>query len=679
MYVIRPALRASPARPPVRFIRGRRYPSTPRFRGFHTTRAVGQAANPPPLPDSTPIGDNDASKPAGNKAAADEHSDGAVAKEDPELLAQKLQRSRETSRRYSAALRRQQRSKKADGLPPVHVPDWFLRERVIRHADSPEHTTPRPRPAALSVSLAHEESGEQATCFIPGSRDLDAAQVLSQLVRSLWGRRLDEYEWRKVEKYLDERLALAEKPESTKENDVGKESEAGREPVPMTAQGSQASSSGHVEVIASMEQTIQAFLSQRAPVEGTSVHALSARESAELKKISRKLEEIRTDANLTSEQRLEQSRAHETKLDRWTMKMIANQTRRASMSRRISPIVNAEIRATIAASLTALNPASIGSFPSAKTNVILHSAVAEHDKLVENSIYEIAEDLGADVITLKAQDLAQLAGDYLGEGTEPTPRSVRSLGYETYRMNADLQSAADDMAEGAEQDESDLGFPSPVDQSSPNPLGFGVRTFALPLATYKLLADSLNSARRSGGIAAAQYDPNANTASDETSHIQSQSDIQLEDLKLANLLESLLDATEAKQARGLVGRGDASLSSKTSLSSSKPRHAPAFFDYSVGSDGTNLELNSALPASAGVGISMSASLGPTCKPSQIPTKSKIIYVKDFKELNATHYGGRIIQKLEEVVRKRRIAGESVMIVGSTCSLELTPECSARYV
>ncbi|KAJ4380972.1 hypothetical protein N0V86_003319 [Didymella sp. IMI 355093] len=76
---------------------------------------------------------------------------------------------------------------------------------------------------------------------------------------------------------------------------------------------------------------------------------------------------------------------------------------------------------------------------------------------------------------------------------------------------------------------------------------------------------------------------------------------------------------------------------------------------------------------------MAVNVGSVPALTQIPKKSKIVYVRDFKELNATHYGGRIIQKLEEIVRKRRSAGESIMIVGSTCSLELTPDLSAGGV
>ncbi|KAF2036236.1 AAA-domain-containing protein [Setomelanomma holmii] len=678
MYVIRPALRASTGRPPARFIRGRRYPSPPRLRSFHTTRTLAQAANPPPAPDSTPVGDNDARETSRDKAAAEEHVEGSVATEDPELLAQKLQRSRETSRRYSAALRRQQRSKKAQGLPPVHIPDWFLKQRVIRREDRTEHTTKLPGLAALSVSVSHAETGEQATCSIPASRDLDAAQVLSRLVRGLWGRRLDDHEKRKVEKYLDERIALVEKGELADSAETAKDVNTSIATEVSADLDEQATTATYPQAFAALERSFQATLAESNTFEDkASHHERFTREMVELHKLASKLDELRADPNLSPEQRLEAARKQEAKIERWIKRRVAGKTRRASPSRRISPLILAEIQATIIASLHALGTSVGDSFPSAKTNLILHSPAAEHEKLVDACLQRIANDQGSDLITLKAQDLAQLAGDYLGEGPEPTPRSVRSLGYETYRMSSELQSVADDLAEAAEG-EAEFNQASPMDQPDP----MRVRAFHLPMIAVapalRALSQSFKGLQLPGGVGVAQFDQTANDLGEDSGHAQSANEIQLEDLKIAALLDALVDANEAKKTRGLVGI-EGALPGQASGPSVTPIKAPAFFDYSVGSDGTILELNSALPANADAGISMAVSIGNSFGSGNGATRAKIVYVKDFKELNATHYGGRIIQKLEELVRKRRASGERIMIVGSTCSRELTPELSARTI
>jgi hypothetical protein len=693
MYIIRSALRVSTARPPARFIRGRRYPSTPRPRHIHTTRALAQAAKPPPGPGNTSTGENDASKPDAEKAAAEEHTDAAVATDDPELLAQKLQRSRETSRRYSAALRRQQRSNKPQGLPPVHIPDWFLKRRVIRREDVQDHARQRPRSAYLSVSVSDAESGEQATCSIPTSEDVDAAQVLSRLVRGLWKRRLDDHENRKIEKYFNERIALVEKADPIEAAKDTKNSGVDANTAPISTTDGVAPSAGNKPDFSEMERQWMSRLkeawsrtepgSDKTEVHDVLLHGLQEdhelflRDLQELKRLIDRPEKVVFDTAWSPQQKEDALyKKKHARIERWFKKTGGSRgTRRTTASRRISPLVLAEVRATIAASLSALTPSVGDSFPAAKTNLILHSPAAGHEKVVNACIHDIAEDLQCDLIVLTAQDLAQLAGDYLGEGSEPTPRSIRSLGYETYRLSAELHSAVDDLAEGGEEDPDFNPF-SLLGSSLGLPLG--IRAFQIPLPGGRLPRGSSKPAQFPG---LGQYDTNANVnvnaLSDNTGRPQSQSEIQLEDMKLATLLEALLDAGEAKQTRGLVGTEDTSFSPQ---SSSEVRFkSPGFFDYSMNSEGTKLELDSALPmVGAGAGISMAVNIESTSQRSHVSQRPKIIYVKDFKELNATHYGGRIIQKLEELVRKRRTTGESIMIVGSTCSRELTPELSSRY-
>jgi SpoVK/Ycf46/Vps4 family AAA+-type ATPase len=684
MYVIRSALRASTARPPARFIRGRRYPSAPRPRQFHTTRALAQAAKPPPgPPDNTPIGQNDANKADPDKATAAEHTDAVVAPDDPELLAQKLQRSRETSRRYSAALRRQQRSSKPQGLPPVHVPDWYLKRRVIRREDRQDDARPRPRPACLSISVSDAESGEQATCSVPASEDLDAAQVLSRLVRGLWEQPLDDQDRRRVEKYLTERVALAEKAGSSETVEGSKDTLLNAPVMPVT--DGAAPSAGTAPDFSAMERKWQirltdAWARSDAGSAQTEDHDLVFRQVAEdqdlflrdlqeLKKLIERPEKISLDASWTPQEKEDALyKKKEARIERWFKRTRGPRAaRRTGTSTRIPPLVLAEIRATIAGSLSALAPSVGDLFPATKTNLILHAPAASHEKVVHACVHEIAEGLQADLITLTAQDLAQLGGDYLGEGSEPTPRSIRSLGYETYRLSAELHNAVDDLAEGSED------FPDLSGMFQQ--LGFG----AFPLSGSKFIAmRAPNKSPQSHELRGFDTNTNinANSLSDSGGRPQSQNEVQLEDLKLATLLEALLDANEAKQTRGLVGTED---TNALPQSSGELRFkAPGFFDYSVNSEGTKLELNSALPmGDAGAGISMVVSIESTPQPSA-SERPKIIYVKDFKELNATHYGGRIIQKLEELVRKRRTTGESIMIVGSTCSRELTPELSSRY-
>jgi SpoVK/Ycf46/Vps4 family AAA+-type ATPase len=664
MYVIRSALRVSTGRPPARFIRGRRYPSIPRPRSLHTTRALAEAAKPPPGSGNTPIGGNDAGKPDPEKAAAEEHADAAVASEDPELIARKLQRLRASARKYSAALGRHQRVKQSPGLPPVHVPDWFLKSRVIRREDPLENAGPRQRPTSLSVTVSHAASGEQATCSIPVSDDgyLDAAQVLSRLIRGLWKRRLEDHETRKVDEYMSERIALADK---TSTNDAAaEETSTDVRTEQYSLNDGPNSSAKHEAAVSDMvrrwgDHISTSWSEMVNNFEQTPSPRDLLRLMREFEDHLKKPETIAADPSWTSQQKLGAFlEKKEASLERWLEKALA---RRSDHTSQISPLVLAEVRATMAASLSALRPSVGDLFPAAKTNLIIHSPAAGQEDVVDACIHKLAEDLHSDVIVLTAQDLAQLAGDYLGEGPEPTPRSIRSLGYETYRLSAELREQEPDATEDAAEDEN-------------HPLSlFGLSGILLsPGSKFPLFGR-----RRSE----TNVNANSNTQAltDNTGRTPSQSELQLEDMKLGALLDTLIDANEAKQDRGLIRSQDSHRSHRSSSEATASSQVPRFFDYSVGSEGTDLELSSALPMEGtGDGISMSIGIGSSLPMTSNSERPKIVYVKDFKELNATHYGGRLIQKLEELVRKRRTAGESIMIIGSTCNRELTPELSARY-
>ncbi|KAF9698280.1 hypothetical protein EKO04_003899 [Ascochyta lentis] len=636
MYVVRSALRASTGRAPARFIRGRRYPSIPRTRSLHTTRSLAFASTPPSGPDSTPVGENGADK-ADNreKAAAEEQrAEAEIANEDPDLLAQKVQRSRETTRRYLAAQRRQQRGRKSQGLPPVTIPDWFLKRRVLRREDVPAELQQHITPKALSVSITHGESGESATCSIPASKDLDAVKLLARLVRGLWGRRLDDQEKRKIEQYLEERITA--EPESSAEADLG--------PI-----GNKANSMGAEELRMRLELREQLFSAT---------------------------EELKADPSKPLADRVNELNS---KTQRYMLKREHAKSRSSRGSKRLSPVVLAEVRASIAASLSTLRPSTGNTFPATKTNLILHSPVPDHELLIGGAVEAVALEMDSDLVVLRANDLAQLAGDYLGEGAEPSPRSIRSLGYETYRLSSELANAFEDMEkdDGAEED---LESAQPSSMEQPEKPRMGAFPLILPLSALASIKELSNKFKAGQSTSSNPFDTSANALGDEPSRVQSQSEIQLEDLKLATLLEALIDASELKQSRGIVGNEGYELRSSTGNSSKTRRKSdPHFFDYSVSSENIPLELDSALPAAARPGMSMSLNVGSVPPATQVPKKSKIIYVRDFKELNATHYGGRIIQKLEELVRKRRSAGESIMIVGSTCSLELTPDLSASGV
>lgn len=361
--------------------------------------------------------------------------------------------------------------------------------------------------------------------------------------------------------------------------------------------------------------------------------------------------------------------------------------KRKSEEKSISPLLLAEIRATIAAALSTVEPAISNTFPSAKTNLVLHSPSNNSEALLSHVVQSIAHELGADVVVLQAQDLAQLAGDYLGEGPEPSPNSIRSLGYDTYnKFTPDLAADFEELGkeESFEDEQEADGQPVP-EFSRVRPAIVKMHFVLKGLNALKDISQNLKPSQ----LTNSQPELGGATLTPQSARAQSPQEVQLEDLKLSTLLEALVDSNELKRNRASSIAGTSSpvmLSSSAapvrgrSAEKSKPIE-PDFFDFSLSSAGTGPELDftSALPPTARDGFMFTMNNGLPFRQPQVPPKPKIILVKDIGELNATHHGSRIMQKLEDIVRKQRTAGESVMLLGTTCSLDLMPELSSAGV
>jgi SpoVK/Ycf46/Vps4 family AAA+-type ATPase len=357
-------------------------------------------------------------------------------------------------------------------------------------------------------------------------------------------------------------------------------------------------------------------------------------------------------------------------------------------TKRISSLSFAEVRATVIASLSAIHPSINESFPSTKSNLILHSPFNDSEPLLDNLVQTVAAELGADVVTLQAQDLAQLAGDYIGEGPEPSPHSIRSLGYETYKYGPDLapemeEIGRDDMYEDEQDVNGDPGtttpsmFSSGILPTSKNFMDIFKIGFILPASTR----NASNPTSTTHGPRGNQADSNGASAQTQSSHSQSQSEIQLEDLKLSTLLEALVDSTELKRGMGLsdVQSKPQSALSSTARKLTEKTDKLGQFDYSFTSGGAEYDFSSAMPPKVKDRFKLTVNNGLPIRQPDLPQKPRIVYIKDVKELNATEYGSRIMQKLEDIVRKQRAAGESIMLLGTTCSFDLTPELSPSAV
>ncbi|KAJ4297907.1 hypothetical protein N0V90_005806 [Kalmusia sp. IMI 367209] len=634
MYTaLRTGLRASYRRPPARLIHRRRYPSPHRTRSFHASRGLAQEPTPPADPDSKPVDNNVAEHKSDERAAA--QAEPGDAQEDADLLAHKLQRSREMTRRYSSALRRSQRRNRAQDLPPVVVPDWFVNQCILVHDQAPPEIRQRRR-KAFTLSLQRRNTDEVGSCSIPIHAPPAALQLLSDFIFQAWSGGLHDDEKRRFLRQWALSLGLKDS------EDVLGALERGEDPPGSRKHGRKW-----------LKEQLEVLKRQVAEIK----HLIQTSGDKDLGELNKSL-----DAKSLQVENL--SLLAEKNVD-------LLDSRRPVMSY-ISPFVSAEIRATIAASLSALHPTPSDSFPATKTNIILHCPTNGQDRLLKRIVSSVAGELGADVVLLNAQDLAEIAGDYLGDAPDPSPHSIRSLGYETYRLGADPDS-------DAFFDE--LGKDEFADEQENAPSSSSAFTPSLPPPGSRLPISILFSPNTiSNALKALQMPVHEAPSSNEPqSPSQSQAETQLEDLKLANLLEHLIDATETKRNQ------ESHLANTTTRQPLKANEQaegtpkPDFFSFSMAPTSDDVHIDSALPSEATSRFSLSVNVGSSTRKPSAPPNAKIIYVPDFKELNATHYGGRIVQKLEEIVRKRRTAGESIMIIGSTSSRDLTPELSKTGV
>lgn len=93
-----------------------------------------------------------------------------------------------------------------------------------------------------------------------------------------------------------------------------------------------------------------------------------------------------------------------------------------------------EIRAHVAAGLQLPSARYANSFPATKTHLVLHCPEEGGIFFLDAVVESIASDIGADLLCLDPQDIAELGGEYLGDISDTGPYTLRSLGYDAHRV-----------------------------------------------------------------------------------------------------------------------------------------------------------------------------------------------------------------------------------------------------
>ena len=257
---------------------------------------------------------------------------------------------------------------------------------------------------------------------------------------------------------------------------------------------------------------------------------------------------------------------------------------------------------------------------------LLHLQCPKEDGTLylDSVVDTVAGKLGADVIRLDPDDLAQLAGTYVDENVAWSWSKIAVLGFQAQKVAGKLEDyekdlrAAEDAADldGGEDDTPIsrmfpfLGRPNRPRKKSPV-----VSTFNFPLAS--LLNTTRSRATNSPSsedmpnfeVFAAQSDPNSQQ------QIKSASEQWL-DLKLSAVLDALIGAADAKRA----------------MSSVRTTEAVAQTVW--------------------------------------PPKAVIVQVKDYKLLNALPDGRSVLKKLRDAINKRWFDGRPMLMLGTTATDEV---------
>ncbi|KAF2834159.1 AAA-domain-containing protein [Patellaria atrata CBS 101060] len=317
----------------------------------------------------------------------------------------------------------------------------------------------------------------------------------------------------------------------------------------------------------------------------------------------------------------------------------------------IDPRLYGEIEATIVGSLLSGSSATTGeyhSFPHSKANLLLQSAQDGSISLIDSLITQIASKHGADIIELDSQHIAELAGDYLGDGLKPERQSIRNFSYDVYESEEELNAEEDDDAP-----QPWLGLTDLVESMKRN----GIPGFI------------------NGSRIGTAHEPGSNTLHKGPSIQQRSIAIDWDSRKLSTLLDTLLDAHILKRSQ---------------LEESRRCKAqpPLYPDVDVNEQGSPLaELHlkaftegSADNSSKGRYLSLRVDkAAPRSSAHSTTADRTIILLKDMMELIASPHGSIIVDKLADAVAEKRRAGHNIMIIGTTASSTLMPELSVDCI
>ena len=360
-----------------------------------------------------------------------------------------------------------------------------------------------------------------------------------------------------------------------------------------------------------------------------------------------------------------------------------------------SSIVMAEIAASMSAGLSIPLAGGSQSFPAAKSNLILHCPTDGFDKSLQNTVHILARQLQADVITINAQDIAELVGDYLSDPQEPESRenSWRNLVFDVDEEKSRWQKLSDnapddDAAESEMQDAEDSGLPSQKAftlSNAKHPSGAFFHTVSNAGDIMKLVQSLRSMSRNQAGT---PDDSGRSNPYSLLTRSPSSPALQWEDLKLSTILESILETNKTKRQAvdtisppTVLGSQERCAESLVTASLNET-HSDSVVGQELSSAGKFLESLKMGDGSPQFVVENyqyerkeagDQSRRNDGRLSSTESSPLIVLIEDFKNLNSTFNGARVLQRLEKIIRQKRGEGVPIMIVGTSSHQHHLPE------
>ncbi|KAM3418283.1 hypothetical protein BST61_g4284 [Cercospora zeina] len=302
---------------------------------------------------------------------------------------------------------------------------------------------------------------------------------------------------------------------------------------------------------------------------------------------------------------------------------------------------------------------------------------------MDDFVEDLAAISGAHVIRLDANDFADLAADYVGQGAD-SPDSFANLAYDVFggytsQTQPPERRPGENQDEAYDPEEMDDEQEEGAEPRNPNSIGTAL-PFSLDGLRRTLL--SRNFARAMGKIGPndiiIDMDPRWKPNAASPARSRNDQEYTFEEARLTNLLEQILDAPK------LSGSGSTLRKLKMHQPATRTKKDMTKADISHQSLWRMWHSSAGCwrPDAAGLLATQirnstrketqgqpSVSVQPTDssnETSQAHKECTIVHLRDLRDIAVSRVGERVIKRLVSVVQKRRRAGQRIVIVGTSC-------------